>query len=171
MVFYYISGDESLQQSRSPLFDRHWSSQCWHTLRRKFHGMGSLLPSKGHRITDVHGGLRTSQVKTNNVSHHRVGFFNGWNFFCRYKKSVWGLVKGMIEKSCWQGLDDFFTSLTKALHAECEEAVYPAVKRKSRKRRRVHSLQRSGVEEVARSRLGTYRQNVLFMIQRCFSFS
>lgn len=60
----------------------------------------------------------------------------------------------MIEKSCWQGLDDFFTNLAKALHAECEEAVYPAVKRKSRKRRRVQSLQRSGAEENIRSRLG-----------------
>lgn len=60
----------------------------------------------------------------------------------------------MIEKSCWQGLDDFFTNLAKALHAECEDAVYPAVKRKSRKRRRVHSLQRSGAEENIRSRLG-----------------
>lgn len=71
----------------------------------------------------------------------------------------------MIEKSCWQGLEDFFTNLAKALHAECEEAVYPAVKRKSRKRRRVHSLQRPGVEEnIILTRLGNLPNKYVFVV-------
>lgn len=39
----------------------------------------------------------------------------------KYKKTVWGLIKGMIEKNCWQGLEDFYASLGKALHEEEEE--------------------------------------------------
>ncbi|KAJ3665836.1 hypothetical protein Zmor_001305 [Zophobas morio] len=63
-----------------------------------------------------------------------------------YKKSVWGLVKGMIEKTCWSGLEDFYTALSKALHAEGEENVSD-VKRKSRRKRRIHSMPRGGVED------------------------
>ncbi|KAJ3627498.1 hypothetical protein MTP99_014872 [Tenebrio molitor] len=60
-----------------------------------------------------------------------------------YKKSVWGLVKGMIEKTCWSGLEDFYSSLSKALHVEGEENVGD-VKRKSRRKRRIHSMPRAG---------------------------
>jgi hypothetical protein len=63
-----------------------------------------------------------------------------------YKKSVWGLVKGMIEKTCWSGLEDFYSSLSKALHVEGEENVGD-VKRKSRRKRRIHSMPRAGVED------------------------
>ncbi|EEZ97945.2 protein Aster-B isoform X1 [Tribolium castaneum] len=63
-----------------------------------------------------------------------------------YKKSVWGLVKGMIEKTCWSGLEDFYVSLAKALHVEGEENVCD-VKRKSRRKRRIHSMPRPGVED------------------------
>ncbi|RZC41619.1 GRAM domain-containing protein 1B-like, partial [Asbolus verrucosus] len=63
-----------------------------------------------------------------------------------YKKSVWGLVKGMIEKNCWSGLEDFYASLSKSLHLEGEENV-PDIKRKSRRKRRIHSMPRPGVED------------------------
>ncbi|KRT84577.1 hypothetical protein AMK59_896, partial [Oryctes borbonicus] len=65
----------------------------------------------------------------------------------KYKKSVWGLVKGMIEKNSWQGLEDFFSALAKALHIEAEEAAIATVKRKSRRRRRP-SIPRVSLEEI-----------------------
>ncbi|KAF2903329.1 hypothetical protein ILUMI_02855 [Ignelater luminosus] len=70
----------------------------------------------------------------------------------KYKKSVWGLVKGFIEKNCWQGMEDFYKSLSKALYAESEEAI-PAVKRKSRRRRRCQSIQRQEIE-ITHSTIG-----------------
>nr|XP_012149577.1 PREDICTED: GRAM domain-containing protein 1B-like isoform X3 [Megachile rotundata] len=55
----------------------------------------------------------------------------------KYKKSVWGFVKGVIEKNCWAGLEEYFTSLVKALTIECEESSGSGgVKRKARRRRR-----------------------------------
>lgn len=43
----------------------------------------------------------------------------------------------MIEKSCWAGLDDYFSSIIKALNLECEEGIGSAgLKRKTRRRRR-----------------------------------
>lgn len=74
----------------------------------------------------------------------------------KYRKSVWGLVKstqqpntrhnnlnnpfviilGLIEKNCWSGLEEFFNSLAKSLHLECEEIIHPVVKRKARRRRK-----------------------------------
>lgn len=43
----------------------------------------------------------------------------------------------MIEKSCWTGLDDYFSSIIKALNLECEEGIGSAgLKRKTRRRRR-----------------------------------
>ncbi|XP_074033206.1 GRAM domain containing 1B isoform X2 [Leptinotarsa decemlineata] len=64
----------------------------------------------------------------------------------KYKKTVWGLVKGMIERNTWAGLEDFFSHLKKALHAEVEENI-PDVKRKSRRKRRLHAIPRSIMEE------------------------
>ncbi|XP_034936499.1 protein Aster-B-like [Chelonus insularis] len=55
-----------------------------------------------------------------------------------YKKHVWSVMKSIIEKNCWAGLDEYFSSLTKALSVECEEtAVGDGIKRKVRRRRRV----------------------------------
>lgn len=55
----------------------------------------------------------------------------------KYKKNVWSFVKSMIEKSCWTGLDDYFSSIIKALNLECEEGIGSAgLKRKTRRRRR-----------------------------------
>lgn len=55
----------------------------------------------------------------------------------KYKKSVWGIMKSVIEKNCWAGLEEYFNSLVKALTVECEEgSVSGGIKRKTRKRRR-----------------------------------
>lgn len=43
----------------------------------------------------------------------------------------------MIEKNCWAGLEEYFSSLIKALTIECEEGNGSGgLKRKTRKRRR-----------------------------------
>ncbi|XP_076756914.1 protein Aster-B [Xylocopa sonorina] len=55
----------------------------------------------------------------------------------KYKKNVWGFVKSVIEKNCWAGIDEYFTSLMKALTIECEEnSGSVGIKRKARRRRR-----------------------------------
>ncbi|KAL0131938.1 hypothetical protein PUN28_000011 [Cardiocondyla obscurior] len=55
----------------------------------------------------------------------------------KYKKSVWGFVKSVIEKNCWAGLEEYTNSLIKALTVECEENNgNNGIKRKTRKRRR-----------------------------------
>ncbi|XP_076625066.1 protein Aster-B [Colletes latitarsis] len=55
-----------------------------------------------------------------------------------YKKNVWTFVKGVIEKNCWAGIEEYFTSLIKALTIECEENTSSGgLKRKTRRRRRV----------------------------------
>lgn len=75
----------------------------------------------------------------------------------KYRKSVWGIVKSMIEKNCMTGLDDYYAALSKALHLECEENVSD-VKRKSRRKRRIHSMPRQGVEDL-RSLIGSGSRN------------
>jgi len=37
----------------------------------------------------------------------------------KYRKSVWGFVKGFIEKNVWAGLHEFFEALRDALHKQC----------------------------------------------------
>ncbi|CAH0553389.1 unnamed protein product [Brassicogethes aeneus] len=56
----------------------------------------------------------------------------------KYKKSVWGLVKSMIEKNCWAGLDDFYSSLIKALREDIEEGL--PEKRKSKRKKRLLNI-------------------------------
>lgn len=51
----------------------------------------------------------------------------------QYKKSVWGVVKGFIEKNTWNGLEDFYTALVRALQTEYN---IPPAKAKSRRARR-----------------------------------
>lgn len=58
----------------------------------------------------------------------------------KYKKSVWGVVKGFIEKNTWVGLEDFFNSLLKALQSEY---CIPPAKVKARRTRRGNSLQKN----------------------------
>ncbi|KAL0275439.1 UNVERIFIED_CONTAM: hypothetical protein PYX00_003284 [Menopon gallinae] len=52
----------------------------------------------------------------------------------KYKKNVWKILKGTIEKSTWAGLDDFYEALIKALQAECEELMPPNGKVRRRKK-------------------------------------
>lgn len=59
----------------------------------------------------------------------------------KYKKSVWGVVKGFIEKNAWAGLEDFYTALLRALQSEY---CIPPAKSKGRRPRRTSTLQRSG---------------------------
>ncbi|XP_033228649.1 protein Aster-B-like [Belonocnema kinseyi] len=60
----------------------------------------------------------------------------------KYKKNVWAIVRTFIEKNCWAGLEEYFSSLIKALSVECEENHGGTVggtgglKRKTRRRRR-----------------------------------
>ncbi|XP_071575729.1 protein Aster-B isoform X1 [Temnothorax nylanderi] len=55
----------------------------------------------------------------------------------KYKKSVWGFVKSVIEKNCWAGFEEYTNSLIKALMVESEEGNgNGGLKRKTRKRRR-----------------------------------
>lgn len=75
----------------------------------------------------------------------------------KYKKSVWGLVKSIIEKNSWSGLEEFYQSLVSALQLECEKMLSrgglavvrsgsPSInipgggKRKARLRRRRHGM-------------------------------
>ncbi|XP_017099806.2 serine-rich adhesin for platelets isoform X7 [Drosophila bipectinata] len=51
----------------------------------------------------------------------------------KYKKSIWGVVKGFIEKNTWAGLEDFFGS---QLHALQSETCIPPAKGKGRRPRR-----------------------------------
>lgn len=56
----------------------------------------------------------------------------------KFKKHVWSVMKSLIEKNGWAGIEEYFGSLTKALSVECEEtAVSNGIKRKTRRRRRV----------------------------------
>ncbi|XP_030246976.1 protein Aster-B isoform X6 [Drosophila navojoa] len=51
----------------------------------------------------------------------------------KYKKSIWGMVKGFIEKNTWAGLEDFFGA---QLHALQSETCIPPAKGKGRRPRR-----------------------------------
>ncbi|XP_023248581.1 GRAM domain-containing protein 1B-like [Copidosoma floridanum] len=54
----------------------------------------------------------------------------------KYKKNVWGLVKTIIDKSFWTGVQEYLNSLVKALNIECEENCEIFVKGRKRKSRR-----------------------------------
>ncbi|KNC28300.1 hypothetical protein FF38_13992 [Lucilia cuprina] len=63
----------------------------------------------------------------------------------KYKKSIWGVVKGFIEKNTWAGLDDFYTSL---LHSLQSETCIPPAKGKGRRPRRGTATQIRPLEEM-----------------------
>lgn len=48
----------------------------------------------------------------------------------KYTKSVWGVIKGFIEKNTWLGLEDFYEALSKSLMSEY---CLPPAKAKSRR--------------------------------------
>ncbi|XP_056647919.1 protein Aster-B-like isoform X1 [Diorhabda sublineata] len=64
----------------------------------------------------------------------------------KYKKSVWGLVKGMIERNAYSGIEDYGAHLTRALHAEGDDSI-PEIKRKAKRKRRINSSTRGTIEE------------------------
>lgn len=65
----------------------------------------------------------------------------------KFKKNIWGLVKSMIERNVWSGLEDFFSKLKEALQMEGEENI-PEQRRKSRRKRRMHSMPRYSIEDI-----------------------
>ncbi|XP_032591931.1 protein Aster-B isoform X1 [Drosophila grimshawi] len=63
----------------------------------------------------------------------------------KYKKSIWGVVKGFIEKNTWAGLEDFFGA---QLHALQSETCIPPAKGKGRRPRRGTATQVRPLEEA-----------------------
>lgn len=51
----------------------------------------------------------------------------------KYTKTVWGVIKGFIEKNAWCGLENFYKDLLKALQSEY---CIPPAKSKSRRNKR-----------------------------------
>ncbi|BFF96077.1 protein Aster-B [Drosophila madeirensis] len=64
----------------------------------------------------------------------------------KYKKSIWGVVKGFIEKNTWAGVEDFFGA---QLHALQSETCIPPAKAKGRRPRRGTATQIRPLEEAA----------------------
>ncbi|XP_052853984.1 protein Aster-B isoform X9 [Drosophila gunungcola] len=62
----------------------------------------------------------------------------------KYKKSIWGVVKGFIEKNTWAGVEDFFGA---QLHALQSETCIPPAKGKGRRPRRGTASQIRPLEE------------------------
>ncbi|XP_055703034.1 protein Aster-B-like isoform X2 [Phlebotomus papatasi] len=67
----------------------------------------------------------------------------------KYKKSVWGFVKGFIEKNTWNGLEDFYTALVRALQ---NEYCIPPAKAKGRRPRRGNSSLQRPTEEPSKAK-------------------
>ncbi|XP_033610597.1 protein Aster-B isoform X4 [Cryptotermes secundus] len=63
----------------------------------------------------------------------------------KFRKSMWGLVKSLIEKNTWSGLEDFYAHLERALLEEGTQL--PVTKKKTRRRRRLLSVGPTGSEE------------------------
>ncbi|KAI9585291.1 protein Aster-B isoform X2 [Glossina fuscipes] len=63
----------------------------------------------------------------------------------KYKKSIWGVVKGFIEKNTWAGLEDFYTAL---LHSLQNETNIPPAKGKGRRPRRGTAAQVRPLEDL-----------------------
>ncbi|XP_013117094.2 protein Aster-B isoform X1 [Stomoxys calcitrans] len=63
----------------------------------------------------------------------------------KYKKSIWGVVKGFIEKNTWAGLEDFYGSLLQSLQ---NETCIPPAKGKGRRPRRGTGVQPRPQEDL-----------------------
>lgn len=64
----------------------------------------------------------------------------------KYKKSIWGVVKGFIEKNAWAGLEDFYNALLRSLQSEI---CIPPAKAKGRRPRKGPIVSvRPSVEEI-----------------------
>ncbi|XP_055858520.1 protein Aster-B isoform X2 [Episyrphus balteatus] len=64
----------------------------------------------------------------------------------KYKKSIWGVVKGFIEKNAWAGLEDFYSALLRALQSET--CIPPAKGKGRRPRKGTTASVRPSVEEI-----------------------
>ncbi|XP_055921609.1 protein Aster-B isoform X2 [Eupeodes corollae] len=64
----------------------------------------------------------------------------------KYKKSIWGVVKGFIEKNAWAGLEDFYSALLRALQSET--CIPPAKGKGRRPRKGTTAAVRPSVEEI-----------------------
>ncbi|XP_049532277.1 protein Aster-B-like [Anopheles darlingi] len=60
-----------------------------------------------------------------------------------YRKSIFGFVKGFIEKNTWVGLEDFYTSLLRNLQSEY--CIPPAKSKGRRTRRSAHGQSKGGL--------------------------
>ncbi|XP_075151793.1 GRAM domain containing 1B isoform X4 [Haematobia irritans] len=63
----------------------------------------------------------------------------------KYKKSIWGVVKGFIEKNTWAGLEDFYGSLLQSLQ---NETCIPPAKGKGRRPRRGTAVQIRPLDDI-----------------------
>ncbi|XP_037959633.1 protein Aster-B-like isoform X2 [Teleopsis dalmanni] len=63
----------------------------------------------------------------------------------KYKKSIWTVVKGFIEKNTWAGLEEFYSAL---LHSLQSETCVPPAKGKGRRPRRGTATQVRPMEET-----------------------
>ncbi|XP_058055493.1 protein Aster-B-like isoform X1 [Anopheles bellator] len=63
-----------------------------------------------------------------------------------YRKSIFGFVKGFIEKNTWVGLEDFYTSLLRNLQSEY--CIPPAKGKGRRTRRSGHGQSKAQAEET-----------------------
>ncbi|XP_022236926.1 GRAM domain-containing protein 1C-like, partial [Limulus polyphemus] len=73
----------------------------------------------------------------------------------QYKKSVWGLVKSLIEKSAIQGLQDFCADLEVALNKEAD-LMDQQTKKKRQRRKRGKIVDFSKVDSLSRLQTQTY---------------
>ncbi|XP_046387385.1 protein Aster-B-like isoform X2 [Ischnura elegans] len=127
-----IHGSPSHQEGLSPSHSPSSRSPRHHTPRHHVHNHHIASPHPSSCILSIF-----TQIK--------------------YKKSVWGLVKSIIEKNSWSGLEEFYQSLVAALQLECEKmlsrgglavvhsgspgvGIAGAGKRKTRLRRRRHGM-------------------------------
>ncbi|XP_011207701.2 protein Aster-B isoform X1 [Bactrocera dorsalis] len=63
----------------------------------------------------------------------------------KYKKSIWGVVKGFIEKNTWAGLEEYFNAMQQAVQSE---TCIPPAKAKGRRPRRGTAAQVRPTEDV-----------------------
>uniref|UniRef100_W8BD66 GRAM domain-containing protein 1B n=3 Tax=Ceratitis capitata TaxID=7213 RepID=W8BD66_CERCA len=70
----------------------------------------------------------------------------------KYKKSIWGVVKGFIEKNTWAGLEEYFAAMQQALQ---NETCIPPAKAKGRRPRRGIAAQVRSTEDVPEAQIKT----------------
>lgn len=102
------------------------------------------------RDCSVPGQLYSIDITSTNAGIPYADSFHTFTHFClvravddhtmlsvyvqiKYTKSVWGVIKGFIEKNAWAGLENFYKDLLKALQSEY---CIPPAKSKSRRTKR-----------------------------------